>query len=30
LAKHEDIIRDEAMKQANIMCFTPASAATWQ
>jgi hypothetical protein len=22
LAKHEDIIRDEAMKQANIMCFT--------
>ena len=22
LAKHEDIIRDEGMKQANIMCFT--------
>ena len=22
LAKHEDIIRDEAMKHANIMCFT--------
>ena len=22
LAKHDDIIRDEAMKQANIMCFT--------
>lgn len=30
LAKHEDIIRDQAMTQANIICFTETFLRPWQ